>query len=508
MTSPIESLQRSLVKCTAGIRTSEGGEIFNDYTNNIAIGEGASARGLHTQAGTLARKIVADGIKVLKDNDNSDYYQITVSGLVNSDELCIDTWVATNNYIAGTSDLLTIDCKTHLSNALYISAIEEDASNNTTTITVKRIDNRNFTAPSMDDISGTDMEEDWIYVPGKLNGEISPQFTSAFVGGKDSVATGFAAVSFGRANVSAGNYSVTLGRGNKASYAGVAAGVYNEAGNGGIALGNSNRALGDAAVATGTNTFARSASSRAGGRESEALSEFTVAEGLGVRAGLKQGQVVHGKYNVRSDSHLFIIGDGSADNNRHDAFAITEDYKVLLNGGKIELADTTRVDNLLYGAKTLNDKSNVASGTMALATGSGTTAEGPYSIAMGVGSHATHRSAIAMGEYNEAFQSGAVALGINTKAHGYGTAALGYGTKTTNYYLVYGQTAVGKYNAPNSYSLFMVGNGTSDSDRNNIFEVRTDGSAKISNGLILTDNTTGRDYKISVVNGQLQLEEA
>ena len=460
-----------------GQKTADGGEIFNDYENNKAIGEGTSARGLNTQAGTLARKIVADGIKVLKADDNSDYYQITVSGLVNSDELCIDTWVATDNYIAGTSDLLTIDCKTHLSNALYISNIEEDANTNTTTITVKRVDNRNFTAPSMDNISGTDMEEDWVYVPGKLNGQISPQFTSAFVGGKDSVATGFAAVSFGRANVSAGNYSITLGRGNKASYAGVAAGVYNEAGNGGIALGNSNRALGDAAVATGTNTYARAASSRAGGRQSEALSEFTVAEGLGVRAGLKQGQVVHGKYNVRSDSHLFIIGDGSADNNRHDAFAITEDYKVLLNGGKVELADTKRVDNILYGSKTLNDTNNEASGTMALATGGSTTASGNYSFAGGVGSKATARSAIAVGEKNYATQQGAFASGINAEANGFGTVALGYGVKTINAASVYGQMAVGKYNLPNAYSLFMVGNGTSKDDRKNTFEVRNDGSA-------------------------------
>ena len=464
-----------------GQETPEGGEIFNDYENNAAIGEGTSARGLNTQAGTFARKIVADGIKVLKDDDSSTYYQIIVNGLVNSDELCTDAWVATDNYVAGTSDLVTVDCKTHLSNALYISNIEENADTNTSTITIKRIDNRNFTGLSMDDISGTNMEEDWIYVAGKLNGEISPQFTSAFAGGKDSVATGYAAMSFGRANISAGNYSVTLGRGNKASYAGLAAGMYNEAGNGGIALGNSNKALGDAAVATGTNTYARAASSRAGGRESQALSEFSIADGMGVIAGLKQGQVVHGFYNVRNDSDLFIIGDGKSNTSRHNAFQITSDYKVFLNGGKIELADTERVDNLLYGSKTLNDTNNETSGTMALATGSGTTASGNYSFAGGVGSKATARSAVAIGEYNKATVQGGFAGGINAEANGFGTVALGYGVNTINSAPVYGQMAVGKFNLPNAYSLFMVGNGTSKEDRKNVFEVRKDGSAWLEN---------------------------
>ena len=502
-----------------GRKTESGGEIFNDYENNKAIGEGASARGLNTQAGTLARKIVSNGIKICKDENNSEYYEITIKGLVNSDNLCVDPWIATDSYVDGTSDLVTIDCGTHLSNALYINEIVENNEDNTTTITVKRIDNRIFATPYMNDISGTNMEEDWVYVPGKLNGVISPQFTSAFVGGKNSIATGFAAVALGRDNISSGNYAVTFGRGNKASYAGLAIGSYSEAGNISLAAGNYVRALGNASVATGVRTYARAASSRAGGRFSEALSEFTVAEGLGVIAGLKQGQVVHGKYNVRSDSDLFIIGDGTANNNRHNAFRITEDYKVFLNNDSIELANVGQVNNLLKGSVSING-TNEVTGELALATGKNThakgqgstaicidtVAEGQGSFAAGVGSKALARSAIAVGEKNYATQQGAFASGINAEANGFGTVALGYGVKTINAASVYGQMAVGKFNEVNRHSLFMVGNGTSNTDRKNIFEVRTDGSAKISNGLILTDNTTGIEYKLYVVNGKLHLE--
>ena len=57
-----------------GQGTPEGGEIFNDYENNKAIGEGASATGLNTQAGNKAFKILGiekneyktiDGVEVL-----------------------------------------------------------------------------------------------------------------------------------------------------------------------------------------------------------------------------------------------------------------------------------------------------------------------------------------------------------------------------------------------------------------------------------------------------------
>ena len=473
-----------------GKRTAEGGEIFNDYVNNKAIGNGSSARGLNTQAGTLARKIAADGIQVYDDG-----YRITVNGLVNSDELCTDAWVATNTYIAGTSDLVTIDCSTHLSNAFYISNIEEN-TNNTTTITLKRVDDRVTYPLSMDDSTGTNREEDWIYVPGKLNGEISPQLTSAFAGGKNSIATGFAAMSFGRDNISAGNYSITLGRGNKASYAGLAVGVYNEAGNGGIALGNSNKALADASVATGVSTHARSASSRAGGRYSIANSEYSVAEGLGVVThGSVQAQVVFGSYNRALDNSLFIIGNGTSDTQRANAFELRKDGTVWILNGTERLATISDV-NMKPGKISPNN------GTLLSIYSGYTTASGNYSLASGY-SKATASYSTALG-WGTSSAEYAFSAGYDTSASGFASAAFGCKIQAIDH----SQFVVGRYNNTVANALFIVGNGDINTQApSNAFVVHSNGDAQIANGLILTDNTTKTNYRVYVSDGKLQLEE-
>ena len=497
-----------------GQKKLEGGEIFNDYEHNKAIGEGTSARGLNTQAGTLARKIVTNGIT---RSSFDTVYQIIVNGLVNSDELCTDKWVATDSYIAGTSDLVTVDCSTHLSNAFYISKIEEN-TNNTTTITINKVDDRVVPILTMDDITGANREEDWIYVPGKLNGEISPQFTSASAGGKNSVATGFAAMSFGRDNVSAGNYSVTLGRGNKASYAGLAVGVYNEAGNGGVALGNSNKALADASVATGTGTYARAASSRAGGRYSRAESEYSVAEGLHVVADARvPAQVVFGRYNKALDNSLFIIGNGTSDSERANAFELRKDGTVWVLNGTERLATVSDV-NTKPGIQGLNNS------TLLSIYGDYTAATGEHSLASGY-SKATGQYSTALG-WGTSSGDYTFSTGYDTSSSGFASASFGYQTQAAQH----AQFVVGQWNEPTS-ALFVVGNGEDKDNRKNAFEVYNSGDAwlkkqgqsensviikktlddkfeQLKSGLVLTDNTTGIDYKVYISDGKLQLEEA
>lgn len=59
MTAPISNLTDNLKKIVVGVNTPEKGIIFNDFKNNKAIGEGTSARGLNTQAGNKAFKIIS-----------------------------------------------------------------------------------------------------------------------------------------------------------------------------------------------------------------------------------------------------------------------------------------------------------------------------------------------------------------------------------------------------------------------------------------------------------------
>ena len=471
----IDTIETKITNSKVGQKL-EGGEIFNDYEHNKTFGEGTSARGLNTQAGTLARKIVANGItNIVSGIRLQDMYLITVSGLVNSDELCTDAWVATDSYVEGTSDLVTVDCSTHLSNAFYISKIEENSETNTTAITIKKVDDRVVPILTMDDITGANREEDWIYVPGKLNGEISPQFTSAFAGGKNSVATGFAAMSFGRDNISAGNYSVTLGRGNKASYGGLAAGVYNEAGNYGTALGNSNKALGDNSVATGVGTYARAASSRAGGRYSIANSEYSVAEGLHVVTHASTpAQVVFGSYNRADNNSLFIIGNGTSDTQRSNAFEIRQNGSVWVLNGTERLATISDV-NTKPGRISPNN------GTLLSIYAGYTNASGNYSLASGY-SKATAPYSTALG-WGTASEQYAFSTGYDTMSEGFASASFGYKTKADSH----SQFVVGRYNKSVSNALFIVGNG-SDGSRFNAFEVYNDGHAEVQT-MGTTDNS-------------------
>jgi hypothetical protein len=78
--------------------------------------------------------------------------------------------------------------------------------------------------------------------------------------------------------------------------------------------------------------------------------------------------------------------------------------------------------------------------------------------------------------------------------------------------------AFGSYNDPIDTAIFMIGNGTTEDvkdangniitkNRRNAFEIHSNGDAKISNSIILTDKTTGTNYKVYIDNGKLQLEE-
>lgn len=69
---------------------------------------------------------------------------------------------------------------------------------------------------------------------------------------------------------------------------------------------------------------------------------------------------------------------------------------------------------------------------------------------------------------------------------------LGSGLQNDTY--SYDQTIVGKFNVPKNGSLFIVGNGTDDSNRNNALVVEEDGSAKLSKQGTSEDSITRKDY--------------
>lgn len=92
------------------------------------------------------------------------------------------------------------------------------------------------------------------------------------------------------------------------------------------ATGQASHAEGSGAQATGQASHAEGSGTTASGQASHAEGEATIAS--------SSNQHVQGKYNV-SDSnstYAFIIGNGTADNARHNAFAIDWNGNIYVNG--------------------------------------------------------------------------------------------------------------------------------------------------------------------------------
>lgn len=155
--------------------------------------------------------------------------------------------------------------------------------------------------------------------------------------------------------------------------------------------------------------------------------------------------------------------------------------------------------NILYrtgeqgvtGYKSFNDR--LSQGIGANASGEYSHAEGEDSLSVGYGAHAEGFGTIAYGDYShsEGYQS--VTSGEYSHAEGLEAIAIG------DY-----QNVIGKYNLADSGALFIVGNGTSVSNRANILLIRdsgivVEGSGNFDslyfNGIpVITTNDTGQFY--------------
>jgi hypothetical protein len=132
-----------------------------------------------------------------------------------------------------------------------------------------------------------------------------------------------------------------------------------------------------------------------------------------------------------------------------------------------------------------NGLSTIALGNYSHAEGDSTIANGDYSHAEGFdtnsngyASHAEGNFTIAQGDWSHAEGFNTIAQGNYSHAEGIGTIASGSG-----------QTVVGKYNKQNNTSsLFIIGNGTANSNRNDLVLFNTS-SVEISGSLIVNNQT-------------------
>ena len=145
-----------------------------------------------------------------------------------------------------------------------------------------------------------------------------------------------------------------------------------------------------------------------------------------------------------------------------------------------------------YGSEASGDFSTamggvtIASEDFSTAMGSGTTASGYSSTAMGYASEASGYSSTAMGIGTTASGDWSTAMGFRTIASGDLSTAMGSGTEAPSF----AEMAIGRYNTTyeptdieswdENDRLFVVGNGNSDTNKNDAFTVLKNGKTGIN----------------------------
>ena len=227
----------------------------------------------------------------------------------------------------------------------------------------------------------------------------------------------------------------------------VAGGLYSHA------EGYNTQAVGDYSHAEGSGSYASGIASHAEGRLTFATDHYSHAEGFATKA---ESFYAHAEGYLTTGSGEVSHAEGSG------SYAIgiashTEGY--------FTKTETTG----LYAH---------AEGYLTTGSGQASHAEGYFSIASGAYSHAEGYHTQTTGAYSHAQGSGSITWGIYSFAAGNRTIASGSVDVT--------QAAFGRFNKRNNTtSLFVVGNGTGDSDalRGDIFRTESTGELVLSGGI-------------------------
>lgn len=162
--------------------------------------------------------------------------------------------------------------------------------------------------------------------------------------------------------------------------------------------------------------------------------------------------------------------------------------------------------------------STEAFGEAAHAEGSGTLtyddyahAEGNQTIANGKSSHAEGNQTKANGENSHAEGSFCQAIADHSHAEGYATLAEGWASHAGGFHTIASgscQTVFGEYNVKDINSLFIIGNGTSDSARSNALRVDSTGRLHATTCVTVSVDRLGWDSSINPPRDDMNFEFA
>lgn len=228
-------------------------------------------------------------------------------------------------------------------------------------------------------------------------------------------------------------------------------------GYGGVTIGDSNEVHDAFSMTVGVGNQIVGYGNFTSGRNSNVINgEYSIACGHSTSvngSGRMQKLLKPGKTGANGDSDydIFISGTGCAVFGR--ICSSNNDYGTLISG--IRNSSYSSLCSAIFGRANTNN--------------------GHYSIIAGT------NNKINKGESNAVF-------GSDNTITGPRCFALGQGLKGYPY-----QTIIGRYNEENADSkkVFIIGYGTSDSKRKNIFEVTNDGTVNVANRVFISNTTNG-----------------
>lgn len=288
-------------------------------------------------------------------------------------------------------------------------------------------------------------EDAYLWCPDKHESGVFSIGFNSFSVGYDNVATNDSTFGSGTNNLADGSHSFVSGKNNEVGYCSAS-------------FGKGNSITGQCDIGTGQNQTIKSNNSIGIGFQNEITGENDAAIGLMLHA-RGNNQTVVGKYNEDKNDALFIVGSGSDDNHRQNAF-------VVLTNGFIEKIKTQNLFVTTNGAALIDKEGNI-----------------PYRYALIGDFVRTYGSNSLAGGTSTDSSTNSIVFGQDSKIDKYlmNCALFGLGLRADpspsgpgGQYLDYSNnsTIIGKYNAPlQKDDLFLIGGGDGNNNRRNVFHI-------------------------------------
>ena len=279
--------------------------------------------------------------------------------------------------------------------------------------------------------------------------------------GKEQFVSGSNASSFGRKNFVRGNTATAFG------YNNIATGLHS------VALNEANKAIGYASFVWGDHNTVFGAHSTAGGWNNKTDGQYSSVKGSQNTVDGSYNEV-HGQNNNCKGQHNLHVGKGSTVDG---AYNFNNGYNNTIKGNNNTInamnSDVIASFSTIFGIgnSIVEGKQN---GHIVNGTNNKITAKTSYkNILNGEGNEITY-----VGDPDSPEISGtgySIVSGVNNIVKSRFGAAIGEGLDVQGHYGT--QLVLGKYNTMDKWAHFIVGNGKSDTQRNNIFVIKNDGRA-------------------------------